>query len=82
MRKPGWKHTLNLKDIFHNDEVSATDRQAIIVDRIKRSKFWDENDLELVEIVDELAEAEVGDEGPWDGFYDWADQNRVWVATR
>lgn len=78
-----WKHKLDLRDIFHSEAHSFTNRRDIIVARIQRSHFWDEDDYDLTTIVDELAETEDGDDfnGPWEAFYDWADANRVWVAT-
>lgn len=77
-----WKHRLDLRDIFHSEAHSFTNRRDIIVARIQRSHFWDEDDYELVDIVEELSATETSEEfnGTWDVFYDWADANRVWVA--
>lgn len=78
-----WKHRLDLRDIFHSEAHSFANRRDIIVARIQRSKFWDEDDVELVDICEELSATENNDDfnGTWSVFYDWADANRVWVAT-
>lgn len=82
-----WKHTLDLRDIFHSDAHSFTNRRDIIVARIKRSPFWDAEGLagyDLCEIAEELSDARDTDEFDrwWNDFYDWCDANRVWVKTR
>jgi hypothetical protein len=78
-----WKHKLRLEDIFHSEAHSFTNRRDIIVARIQRSKFWDEDDDELAALVEELADTEDGEafNRVWDALYDWFDANRVWVAT-
>lgn len=83
MPKNIWKHKLDLRDIFHSEAHTFTNRRDIIVSRIQRAKFWDEDDVELVDICEELSATEDNDEfnGTWSVFYDWADANRVWVST-
>lgn len=78
-----WKHKLDLRDIFHSDAHGFTERRDIIVARIQRAKFWDEDDYELTEFVAELADATTVDmfDGAWDALYYWFDANRVWVVT-
>lgn len=78
-----WEYTLRLGDIFHNEDMSFEQKRDEIVRRIKAAGFWDEDDYDLGEAVELLAEAEdVRDfDVYWDQFYDWADDNRVWVDT-
>lgn len=81
---PEWSYKLQLGDVFHNEDMALAEIRDVVVARIKRAPFYDENhDGELTEIVDELAEVEDVDEfdAVWDRFYDWADFNRVWVET-
>lgn len=78
-----WKHKLDLCDIFHSEAHGFTNRRDIIVARVQRAKFWDEDDDELTALTEELAEAEDSDQfnSAWDALYDWFDANRVWVST-
>ena len=79
-----WKHTLDLRDIFHSDAHSFTNQRDIIVARIQRAKFWDEDDDDLTALTEELADAEDAEQfnSAWGALYDWCDANRVWVETR
>jgi len=88
LRNPAWEHTLRIQDVFHADELTLAERRDEIVRRIRRGKFWDAEDDELVGIVDELAELDLHDNdgqaedefnAVWDLFYDWADAHHVWV---
>jgi hypothetical protein len=78
-----WRFTLELSDVFHNEDLAFDECRDIIVQRVKEAPFYDTDDIELIALIDELAEAEDGDyfDHVWDAFYDWADENRVWVAT-
>lgn len=82
-----WKYTLDLSDIFHSDAHSFTNRRDIIVARIKRAPFWTvegQAGYELWEVTEELSDAPDSEafDRWWASFYDWADDNRVWVKTR
>ena len=80
---PTWKYKLQLADVWRNDDLTFIERRDEVVRRIKDSQFWDEDDTELYDIVDELADTDTPDyfDQVWDAFYDWADAERVWVAT-
>jgi hypothetical protein len=81
---PVWNHTLQLADLFDRDTGDGPFAyRDEIVRRIKASKFWNEDETELIEIVDELEDTDTPEyfDLVWDAFYDWADANRVWVAT-
>lgn len=81
-----WKHRLNVGDVFHDDELSLPEKGVVIASRIKRARFYSEDDYDLVGMVEELEDAaQAGDERwfdlVWNGIYDWADANRVWIET-
>lgn len=80
---PTWKRKLNLVDIFHNDDMLLEQKRDEIVRRVKAAPFWDEEDIELVEIIEEFEDVDtVGYfDAVWSAFYDWADVHRIWVAT-
>lgn len=80
---PRWDHTLKLKDIFHNDELPFEKKRDEIVRRIKSSKFYDKDNYDLWNVVDDLSRAKNVAEfdQDWDAFYDYADSARIWVET-
>ena len=63
--------------------MSFAERRAEVVRRIKASRFWDADDYDLEGIVADLQDSEEthGFDAAWDEFYNWADENRVWVQT-
>jgi hypothetical protein len=77
-----WSATLRIADVWKNEELTFEQRRDEIVARIKRLPDC-EHDAGLEDIATDLEEA--GDvptfDQAWDHFYDWADLNRVWVAT-
>jgi len=77
-----WERRLDVSDLFRGD-APWPERRDAMVQRVRALDPLD-NDGELQDIADKLAEAQDGNEwdGPWDLFYDWADANRVWVVTR
>lgn len=86
--QPVWAHTVDLRDVFHSDTLSFTERRNAIV-RILRATQWvkdaDRAEMDgLFDIVVELAAAEDVEEfdGWWDELYDLADTDRVWIKTR
>lgn len=76
-----WQKRLDLSDVFHKDELEWSDRRD---EMVRRVRALDPYDTDLQDIADELADTADGDEwdNPWDDFYDWADDNAVWVVTR
>ena len=85
MAMPRWKHTLDIKAVWDDDEMDLPEKGKAIVEKIKAAPFWEEGG-ELEELVDELADAAEADDEHWFnlvwiGFYDWADAERVWVRT-
>ncbi len=84
---PVWAHTINLKDVWRNDNYTFPERRDVIVARLRRSNWFTGRDTsgfdELGEVVANLADAEDGTEFDewWDELYDHADRDRVWIAT-
>lgn len=79
-----WAHTLNLADVFHNDNLTFRERRDAIAHRIQRAGWFNYSDMDLMDVVDFLADATDAAEfdEAWVMFYDWADSARIWVATR
>lgn len=79
-----WAHTLNLADVFHNDNLTFRERRDAIAHRVQRAPWFDYSDMDLMDIVDFLADATDAAEfdEAWAMFYDWADSARIWVVTQ
>ena len=85
---PVWILTLNVKDVFDDDEMGLEEKRDIIVSRIRASRWpllhsVEEGDYSLDELLDELSGV---DDEPyfdqvWSALYDLADYDRVWIAT-
>jgi hypothetical protein len=73
--------------VFHNDQMTFEQSRDAIVARLRKSPWITERDQsgfdELGDIVDNLADAEDTKEfdGWWGELYDYADRDRVWIAT-
>jgi hypothetical protein len=83
--KPVWAHKVNLRDVFHDDNLTFEQRRDAIVRRIRATtwfKQYDEFD-DLPMFVEELADAETkaAFNDVLDEIYDIADADRVWIAT-
>lgn len=82
---PSWTHTINLATVFHDEGQTFEQLRDAIVTHIKRSTAYiDEFDDVVDAIVEALAQTcNTGEFNElWDEFYDWADDNRVWVSTQ
>jgi hypothetical protein len=82
---PEWKATINLRHVFHNEAMTFEQRRDAIV-RCIRSSSWAKGyapDSAFHGFVDELADAKSSEEfdAPWGELYDYADADRVWIAT-
>lgn len=75
-----WHETLNLRDVFHNEDLEFEARRDEIVKRITSLRMLDATAEQIAEALGEAEDEEEFDEY-WDDFYDWADDVRVWVAT-
>lgn len=82
-----WNHSLELYDVWKDEDRSFEERRDVIVERIKAMPLYVEDhehedfDDELWWIVDEMGDTDTEDYFNicWDAFYDWADDMRVWV---
>lgn len=81
----GWKTTVKLQDVFHNDDLAFEEKRDLIVKRIRESNwdFYSENWDAVEEALDNLAEsADVQEfDAWWTDIYNYADLDRVWIAT-
>lgn len=79
----GWKHHIDLHDIWQDDDPDFELRRSLIVQRIRGSLVYDafRADDRLEDILNELDDTETEDDFDWvwSDFYDWADDNRVWI---
>lgn len=81
----GWKTTVRLQDVFHDTNLSFEARRDAIVKRIRFSN-WDfhSEDWDAVEeVLDNLAVATDVQQFDawWTDIYEYADRDRVWIAT-
>ncbi len=83
-----WKHNFDIKEEWKNAEdrnISVNQFSKNLGTRIVQSPFYNREDNELMDIVDEffsLGDATWDDfDVVWDQFYNWADRNSVWVRT-
>ncbi len=81
----GWRETVKLEDVFHNNDYTFEERKHLIIKRIRESnwdfhsKNWDTVDEALNRLSD-AADVQQFDAG-WVDIYDYADQDRIWIAT-
>ena len=91
-RRP-WKRLMNVAAFLNHDvnpEMTFTERRDGVVATIKRLPQYkaeeedQDDDGELWWIVDEMGDVQNEEEFDlvWDAFYDWADDERIWVETR
>lgn len=84
-----WVLTVDVTDVFHDEEKPYEERRDAIVGRLRESAWLDLRDPEgferenLENLFDELSETADVDEfdSVWDAIYDEADYDRVWIAT-
>ena len=75
-----WHETLNLRDVFHNDDMEFEVKRDEIVKRITSLRLLDATAEQIAEALGDAEDEDEFDEY-WSEFYDWADSVRVWVAT-
>lgn len=83
-----WKKTINFVPFWNDDDMSIADKGKAAAAEIKRVFPDWENGDDLEYIVGDFEEGVAEDETPVEMFdsamsdlYDWADGNRVWIAT-
>jgi len=81
--KPTWQHTLDIADIWQNDDLTLVELRDRIVTRIKTNRWYTTQDegSDLHEAVDELGDITTPDDfdAVWDTIYDLADTDRCWI---
>ena len=86
---PHWEYLVDVKDIWGMD-VAFEEKRDEIVKRIRESKWFADMGQEtegdytgLADVVDGLATSTTVDvfDSWWAELYDYADQDRAWIAT-
>lgn len=81
-----WKYNINLKDVFHNDQLTFEQSRDAIVSRLRRSAWFKSKGEfdDLPQLVEELADTTDVNEFDevWDSIYNEADADRAWIVTR
>lgn len=81
-----WKHTIDIKAAWQqaeNAEISANELAKVLSERLRECPVEEaaahadlfESLAQREDLTDELFDAAFSD------MYDWADDNRVWIAT-
>jgi hypothetical protein len=80
--RPIWDRRIHLADVWRDEERSFQERRDEVVRRL-RASGWVEKNEEVAELVEELAEVDTLAyfDDVWDGLYDLADTDRVWIST-
>lgn len=75
-----WRHILDVKDIWEDENLPFEDLRDGIVKRIREADFFNDD---LTDVVDDLEYSETESEfdSAWNDFYDWCDDHRVWVKA-
>ncbi|CRY84226.1 hypothetical protein SAMN05421776_12149 [Nocardia farcinica] len=86
---PVWAETINLAGVFHNDAMTFVQRRDAIVERLRATRWYRNDDPYEFEGVrdivdDHLAHGEDVNEfyGWWDELYDLANYARVAITTK
>lgn len=82
---PHWNKTVNLADVWKNEDLTFEEQVEKIVERIKNSgwrKFtpYPHTFDELIENL-EKSETKEAFNDVWEEVYDLADVDRVWIET-
>lgn len=79
-----WHLSIELDDLFGDPERPAMERRAEIAERLRASKWTaiSTDPSRLRWLIDKFEEADVHDADVWwNGLYDMADTDRVWLDT-
>lgn len=85
---PAWERHIDLRGVFHNENMTFTQRRDAIVNRLKNTRWYQHADQAefdgVYDVINELGHAETPEEfdGWWDELYDLADTDRVNIRTR
>jgi hypothetical protein len=83
---PQWIYNIDLKGVFHNEELTFEERRDAIVRILRKSRWVKRKDGavdHLPALIDELADTTNVDEfdSVWGAVYNEADTDRAWIAT-
>jgi hypothetical protein len=81
---PDWKYHLELEDLWDlTTSMPFEDRRDAIVRRVRDADFYDETDIVLRNIVNDVASAAdlLEFDRHWDYVRWWADDHSVWLCT-
>lgn len=85
---PVWGGSIDVSDVFHNENMTFEQRRDAIAKRLKASPWYVNADPAefdgVYDVVNDLADSEDQEEfnGWWDELYDLADHDRVYIRTR
>lgn len=76
-----WQEQIDLYEPLSNDALPFTERRDTIVARIRTSRWFARDDGDLAILLEDLAGAADEDDfdEAWNGIYDLADSDRVWL---
>ena len=76
-----WLSKINISEAWSSDHLEFPEHRDAIVEAVRSSEIFFGDDDDLNDILFELEESEDYDEfnEAWNWFYDWCDENRVWV---
>lgn len=86
-----WKYKIDVVDLWEKypEEISFEEFKEELMPILSEAAtdlsyiFQDEETMKLEDIIREIEDSEDEDEFDyaWQNLYDWADENRVWIAT-
>ena len=84
---PHWAYTLDVSDVFHNEDLSFEQIRDAVAARIRVSPWYARyggEGTDLGDVVEELAEADSVNnfDWTWNEIYNLADKDRCWIITR
>jgi hypothetical protein len=76
-----WQEQIDLHEPLNNDALPFKERRDTIVARVKASRWFARDDGDLAILLEDLAGAADEDDFDevWNGIYDLADSDRVWL---
>lgn len=81
---PSWTYSINLRDVFYNDDYVFEDKRDAIVNRLRASRWYrDAGEGSVLHcIVRDLADSydTRSFDAVWNDLYDEADADRCWIA--
>lgn len=87
-----WKYKIDMADTWERypDEIGFRTLKSLVVDELNKAledlRDIIEDEDEIMSLEDLISEIEITDDEEefdpvWTELYDWADYNKVWIAT-